>query len=66
MGGKHELIAKSLENYTKREEKRFIMFIDEMGENMSFAGNLPEGLEKNDLQGIDGKDRTIKLYLLHI
>ena len=66
MGGKHELIAKSLENYTKREEKRFIMFIDEMGENMSFAGNLPEGLEKMTYKGIDGKDRTIIIPSAHL
>ena len=42
------------------------MFIDEMGENMSFAGNLIEGLEKMTYKGIDGKDRTIIIPSAHL
>ena len=36
-GGNHEIMAEALENYSKGEEDRFIMFINEFGDDMPFC-----------------------------
>lgn len=65
-GGNWEILSEALDSYVKKEEERFVMFIDQFGDDMSFAGNLPEGLEKMIYTGIDGKDRTIIIPSAHL
>ena len=65
-GGQHEILAEALENYSKAEEDRFIMFINEFGDDMPFAGNMPEGLEKVVYKNWDGTDREMIIPSAHL
>lgn len=65
-GGNHEIMAEALENYSKSEEDRFIMFINEFGDDMPFAGNMSEGLEKMTYKNWDGTDREIIIPSAHL